>query len=89
MLSNEESALKNFADRIYSVDGDNVSFADICKILMTDYNMQNQEKKNIESMEQKKKNKGKDEYKQQITKYQYLIFIILSHSFSFSIAAMS
>ena len=61
MLSNEESALKNFADRIYSVDGDNVSFADICKILMTDYNMQNQEKKNIESMEQKKKNKGKDE----------------------------
>ena len=60
-LSNEESALKNFADRIYSVDGDNVSFADICKILMTDYNMQNQEKKNIESMEQKKKNKGKDE----------------------------
>lgn len=61
MLSNEESALKNFADRIYSVDGDNVSFADICMILMTDYNMQNQEKKNIESMEQKKKNKGKDE----------------------------
>lgn len=61
MLSNEESALKNFADRIYSVDGGNVSFADICKILMTDYNMQNQEKKNIESMEQKKKNKGKDE----------------------------
>ena len=34
MLSNEESALKNFADRIYSVDGDNVSFADICMILI-------------------------------------------------------
>ena len=33
------------------------------------------------------KNKGKDEHKQQIAKYQYLIFIILSLSFSFSIAA--
>lgn len=33
------------------------------------------------------KNKGKDEYKQQIAKYQYLIFVILSLSFSFSTAA--
>ena len=32
------------------------------------------------------KNKGKDEYKQQTAKYQYLIFVILSLSFSFSIA---
>ncbi len=30
------------------------------------------------------KNKRKDEYKQQIVKYQYLIFIVSSYFFSFS-----
>ena len=61
IANNNPDAIENFCERINSVKKD-CTFGELCQVIMTDYNMQNQGKKEIESKERQDYNikKGHD-----------------------------
>lgn len=57
LIGDNSRAVDNLKKRIHDVDSQTMSFGELCQVIITDYNMQNQENKSIKSKERQDKDR--------------------------------